>query len=1629
MEKQTNERKGGVLSTKLKSNSKAILESIAIILVLLAIAFGVAKYVLNRTAGRNIGLSFYDYAIGQNEITTDPSLQTRTSSDRVFVSSSVKTAMDSVESGMLEIEYKIGDGNWLKYNDNAYEYGQEVGIEVTESCTFSTRLVLSSNSSEYIQGANNYVGPVTSIEIDNIGVCAITRDGQTTVYRTIDAAIATCDGDSQNPASTPTTIFMIADTVEPATVPQGKNIILDLQGHTVAGRSSGAITDMITLNVQGEATLIDTVGGGELAAGDMTAVYVESTGTFNLGVNEAGTPDVSTTTPRVTGVWYGVNNSSSGTFNFYDGVITGNYNAILGNVNDKPTNYVVKTSTSDGIETAILFKETTITFLSDSQIILQENRNQGEALGTLPTVTKKGYTFDGWFTAETGGTQISDQTIVPAVNTTYYAHWTANIYTVTFNETVSPQSKQVTFDGGYGALPTPTRQGYGFGGWYVNMVSAANFQDDTGLSESGDNIGKVITQTGSITSDFIEIPSGVTVYANRTVYGVFAYDQNYDFVGSAIYYGESGPTPANTKYVRLYIFKNGTMEQTINDLVISTIQNTNDVPYIYNEVTSTTVDKITQDHMLFAKWVEGPHAIITGVDDGVSTGLIRLYNGTYNVVNGHVGKPSAWKNLIGNQDAIIYNVNFNTANDTVAVFDGQTSYANMGQIDVTGTFSLQVDVKFNAVQSYQQNIISNAFGGGCSLLIDSDQKIKFRAYINGDFFYQDSGIIPDTSTVYNIAETFDGTTFRMYINGRLIREDAATGTISNPIDNTVMMLGVNPYASNPDGNYTGMNVYSARVYSKALTASEVVQNLDADRIRKQVGSANLGSANAASTTVKIVFTENVTGFTADDITVTNGTKGTLTGSGSVYYLTVTDIVAGANLTISIADNSYTSTNNVPGFGYTVTRTRDISNCVAIAKLAGGDLYCSTLEEAIAACPGTQLSPQATATEVQMIANTQESVTIPTGKNIVIDLDGNTINGNSSVNNGTTITNNGTLTITGDAGSITSSANAIENNGVLTLGEKDGNVSIIAPLIQGGHNGIVNNSNSTFNMYDGVVKGNADEHYKAVSGAPDDIETGYQLVTTTEEIDGVTYEVAMLSGGARFKSGRAVNAIMKRLAAGDITDTSIIYSTVDTSIVSVLRCTDSTMPTVNGTVVEVQTNDSILPIKMWCEDVVVDGVTKKSIKWWTEDPSPELNQGADGMFEDFQSVTRIDTGDFDTSNVGTMQGMFDGCKSLTNLDLSGFDTGKVYDFNAMFLDCNSLTSLDLSNFDTSNVRDMSTMFTYCRSLTNLDVSGFDTSKTTSFQGMFTECSSLTSLDVSNFDTSSATNLGGMFTFCSSLTNLDVSGFDTSNVTYIGGMFLRCSGLTSIDVSGFDTSKATNFSSMFLGCSSLTSLDLSNFDTRCAINMEFMFNECTSLETIYATERFVTTSVTESSYMFYNCTAPLDGGNGTIWKSSNPGDKTYAHIDGGSENPGYFRLGGAACNFAEFNGTTLVKTYKTLAEVFDATNGVTSGNRVVVLGDVTDTTVQGDSVALTNPGERSITLELNGHAITTDKIIVNNGTLAIKGDAGSIITTYDTAIVNYGTLTIGDASNPVSRIGPVIQGSNYGVVNSRRSNVFQ
>ncbi|MBP5392717.1 MAG: BspA family leucine-rich repeat surface protein, partial [Bacteroidaceae bacterium] len=117
------------------------------------------------------------------------------------------------------------------------------------------------------------------------------------------------------------------------------------------------------------------------------------------------------------------------------------------------------------------------------------------------------------------------------------------------------------------------------------------------------------------------------------------------------------------------------------------------------------------------------------------------------------------------------------------------------------------------------------------------------------------------------------------------------------------------------------------------------------------------------------------------------------------------------------------------------------------------------------------------------------------------------------------------------------------------------------------------------------------------------------------------------------------------------------------------------------------------------------------------------------------------------------------------------------------------------------------------------------------------------------------------------------------------FTGCKNLTIIEgIKNLKTDNVTSMVAMFENCSSLTSLDLSNFNTENVTGMGSMFSGCSSLTTLYAGAGWSMGILKSSAWMFGGCTS-LVGGQGTTYNDSHT-DGSYAHIDGGTSNPGYF-----------------------------------------------------------------------------------------------------------------------------------------------
>ena len=155
---------------------------------------------------------------------------------------------------------------------------------------------------------------------------------------------------------------------------------------------------------------------------------------------------------------------------------------------------------SHQLETTFTFSKKTCTttktvqFNPNGGTVSTKSKNVtiGKTYGTLPTPTRTGYDFDGWYTQKTDGTKVTANTSVGTnPPNTLYAHWIAKKYTVTLDAnggTVSMASRTATYGSKYPALPDATRTGgYTFDGWYTQITDGTKVDDNTTVTTAADH--------------------------------------------------------------------------------------------------------------------------------------------------------------------------------------------------------------------------------------------------------------------------------------------------------------------------------------------------------------------------------------------------------------------------------------------------------------------------------------------------------------------------------------------------------------------------------------------------------------------------------------------------------------------------------------------------------------------------------------------------------------------------------------------------------------------------------------------------------------------------------------------------------------------------------------------------------------------------------------------------------------------------------------------------------------------------------------------------------------------------------------------------------------------------------------
>ena len=217
----------------------------------------------------------------------------------------------------------------------------------------------------------------------------------------------------------------------------------------------------------------------------------------------------------------------------------------------------------------------------------------------------------------------------------------------------------------------------------------------------------------------------------------------------------------------------------------------------------------------------GPNIVTDGLVYAIDAGSERSYPGSGTAVT----------DLVGSSNGVLENgVGFDSANGGSWDFDGIDEFITLpfnssldvdyltAQVFVKSTFAIGP----NATRHYVFSGPSHRWG----IIVDEPNTLRWYINTTGgvlEITWVDSSVSQDVWM--DIACTFNGSTSKIYVNGVEVVSGSITGTIKTATDTGRLM----DYRG---GGFETEGLASIfRIYNKALTAAEVLQNFNAQKSR------------------------------------------------------------------------------------------------------------------------------------------------------------------------------------------------------------------------------------------------------------------------------------------------------------------------------------------------------------------------------------------------------------------------------------------------------------------------------------------------------------------------------------------------------------------------------------------------------------------------------------------------------------------------------------------------------------------------------------------------------------------------------------------------------------------------------
>jgi hypothetical protein len=200
--------------------------------------------------------------------------------------------------------------------------------------------------------------------------------------------------------------------------------------------------------------------------------------------------------------------------------------------------------------------------------------------------------------------------------------------------------------------------------------------------------------------------------------------------------------------------------------------------------------------------------------------------------NSYQGTGTIWKDISKvnqNNGTLINGPTFSSANGGSIVFDGVDDFVEVPNFNTVNTITVDVWVKKTSGNSWQGWLGNwNTTGNGDSWLLTQNNSNRASFYIMhtnnvGDNIVDTSGIIVG-NVWYNYTGTFSNSTLSLYKNGSLVNSKST-------LQNTIYQNSLKIWCGRFSTFYLNGQLSNGKVYNRALSADEVLQNYNATKGR------------------------------------------------------------------------------------------------------------------------------------------------------------------------------------------------------------------------------------------------------------------------------------------------------------------------------------------------------------------------------------------------------------------------------------------------------------------------------------------------------------------------------------------------------------------------------------------------------------------------------------------------------------------------------------------------------------------------------------------------------------------------------------------------------------------------------